>query len=147
MAGPFLAAGHSMGGRVALEIVRQAPDRVAGLGLLNTGVHPAAEGGAAKRQELVDLAYAKGNRALAGQWLPPMLSPNRVKDLRLVASLIEMVCRSTPEIFERQVGALLRRPDAREGLDRIACPAILASGTADGCSPLARHEEMARHRR
>ena len=61
----FALAGHSMGGRVALEIVRLAPGRVERLALLNTGIHGVREGEAERRQVLVDLAYRDGMAALA----------------------------------------------------------------------------------
>src|SRR5271157_4431539 len=56
----FAVAGHSMGGRVALEVFRMAPGRVERLALLDTGVHPRAAGEEAKRQELIDLARSRG---------------------------------------------------------------------------------------
>ena len=74
----FALAGHSMGGRVALAIIAEAPERVERLALLNTGVHPRRPGEAEKRQELVDLAYSAGMAAVAERWLPPMLAPRRV---------------------------------------------------------------------
>lgn len=140
--GPLVVVGHSMGGRVALEIVRLAPERVRALALLNTGVHPVREGEAEKRQELVDLARAHGMRALAERWLPPMVAASRRQDGDLMDGLTAMVCRSDVAAFERQVGALLRRPDARRHLEEIRCPTLLASGTLDAWSPLAQHEEM-----
>ena len=63
----FAVAGHSMGARVALELVRAAPQRVERLALLDTGTHPVREGEAEKRQELVDLAFREGMAALAAR--------------------------------------------------------------------------------
>src|SRR4051794_6153228 len=72
----FSVAGHSMGARVALEIVRAAPGRVERLALLDTGTHPVGAGEAEKRQALVDLARRDGMAALAAAWLPPMVHPD-----------------------------------------------------------------------
>jgi len=141
--GRFAVAGHSMGGRVALEIVARAPGRVERLALLNTGVHGRRPGEAEKRQELVDLAYAEGMAAAAARWLSPMLAPERVGDRALMDRLTAMVCRQTPDSFAGQIRALLNRPEAETGLSRISCPTLLLSGRQDGWSPLSQHEEMA----
>ena len=139
----FALAGHSMGGRVALEIVRRAPERVGALALLDTGVHPRRPGEAEARQALVDLAWNEGMTALARRWLPPMLHPDRVGDAALMERLTAMVCRATPAVFEGQVRALLDRPDATMGLGAIRCPTLVLCGRQDGWSPPAQHEAMA----
>lgn len=139
----FAVAGHSMGGRVAIEIMRQAPERVTRLALLNTGVHAVREGEAAKRQVLVDVAQSQGMEALAARWAPPMVAANRVSDTALMEEIAAMVCRATPEIFRRQVRALLNRPPAREVLAGIRCPTTIIGARQDGWSPLIQHEEIA----
>jgi pimeloyl-ACP methyl ester carboxylesterase len=139
----FALAGHSMGGRVAIEIMRLAPERVERLALLNTGIHEVREGEAAKRQVLVDLALAFGMEALAAQWAPPMVAPARVADAALMEEIAAMVCRATPEIFRRQIRALLNRPVVRDVLGAIACPTCVIGARHDGWSPLSQHEEIA----
>jgi pimeloyl-ACP methyl ester carboxylesterase len=139
----FAVAGHSMGGRVALEIVRRAPERVTRLAVLDTGTHPKRHGEAEKRQVLVDLAWREGMEALARQWLPPMVHPDRLNDAPMMQALTEMVCRATPEIFERQVRALLGRPDFGPLLPTIKCPTLVACGRQDAWSPLDQHEAIA----
>jgi pimeloyl-ACP methyl ester carboxylesterase len=141
--GPVNVAGHSMGGRVALEILRLAPERLTRLALLDTGVHGAREGEAAQRQVLIDLCRQEGMEALVRVWLPPMVHPDRVQDDDLVRPMAEMIRRATPEIFEGQVKALLNRPDATDYLPKIACPTAVICGRQDGWSPFPRHEEMA----
>lgn len=143
-AGPFAVAGHSMGGRVALEVVRQAPDRVVGLALFNTGVHAVKEGEAEGRARLVQIARTQGMRALAAEWLPPMMGapPDRVA--QLLPRLTAMIERATPDSFAGQISALLARPDAETVLPKIRVPTLLASGTRDSWSPLAQHEAMQR---
>src|ERR1700733_3045105 len=137
----FSIAGHSMGGRVALQIYRLAPQRVARIALLNSGYLPRAAGEAGqeeirKRGELVALAQSQGMHAMLRQWLPPMIDSRRINDTALVNSIIEMMSRKTPDIFAAQVRALLARPDASEVLEQIQCPTLLLTGREDGwCTP------------
>ncbi|MGO8830586.1 MAG: alpha/beta fold hydrolase [Steroidobacteraceae bacterium] len=140
----FAVAGHSMGGRVALELVRRAPRRVAGIALLNSGVHPARAGEAQSRGQLVQLARAEGMRALAAAWLPPMMGAPPERVAVLMPRLIKMVERSTPDGFAGQIDALLHRPDATPVLPTIKVPTLLLSGTNDNWSTLAQHKEMQR---
>jgi pimeloyl-ACP methyl ester carboxylesterase len=139
----FALAGHSMGARVALEIVRLAPDRVERLALLDTGTHPLRDGEVAKRRELVDLANGEGMAALATRWLPPMVHPDRVADEDLMRPLRAMVLRMTPAIHESQIKALLTRPDAEAVLPAIRCPVLVGVGRQDAWSTLAQHEAIA----
>ena len=137
-----------MGGRVALEIYRLAPHRVARIALFNTGYLPLAAGAAGeeetrKRAELVALAQSQGMHAMLRQWLPPMIDSRRINDTVLVNAIIEMMSRKTPEIFAAQVRALLARPDASRVLEQIRCPALLLTGREDGWSPPAQHAAMA----
>jgi pimeloyl-ACP methyl ester carboxylesterase len=136
----FSVAGHSMGGRVALEVYRMAPERVERLALLDTGIHPRRPGEEAGRQELVELARRDGMEAMAARWLPPMLHPNH---MALLAPLTAMVQRSTPETFGNQQRALLDRPDARTVLPAIHCPTLVLCGREDAWSPVVQHEEIA----
>lgn len=145
--GQFSIAGHSMGGRVALEVYRRAPERVARIALLNTGYLPLAPGLAGeeetrKRGELVSLAKSQGMRAMLREWLPPMIHSRRIDDTALVNAIMEMMSRKTPEIFASQVRALLARPDASPVLEQIRCPALLLTGREDGWSGPAQHEAM-----
>ena len=140
----FALAGHSMGGRVALEVWRQAPERVTGLALLNTGVHPTRESEYDSRGLLVRLARRQGMAALADEWLPPMMGapPDRV--LQVMPVLKAMVQRFTAESFAGQINALLQRPDARQVLPSITVPTLLLSGTNDTWSSLSQHADMQR---
>lgn len=140
-AGRLILIGHSMGGRVALEMARMAPGRVAGLALLNTGMHPKRDGEDAKRQAMIDLAHRQGMAALAAAWLPGMM--NGEPDPKLVAELTKMVCRMTPDIHERQLRALLSRPDATATLTYRG-PTLLVTGRQDVWSPIAQHQDIAR---
>jgi len=139
----FHLAGHSMGGRVAFEIARRAPERVASLIMLSTGADPLQPGESERRHALVAIADARGMEALASAWLPATVAPARLSDAPFMAALTQMVCRATPAIFARQIGALIHRPDARPLLPEIACPTLVMAGREDGYSPLANHRDIA----
>jgi pimeloyl-ACP methyl ester carboxylesterase len=144
----FAIAGHSMGGRVALEVYRLAPQRVARIALLNTGssARPSGEAGqeeVRKRGELVALAQSQGMHAMLREWLPPMIDSRRINDSALVSAITEMMSRKTPEIFSAHVRALLARPDASAVLEQIRCPALLLTGREDGWSTPDQHRAMA----
>jgi pimeloyl-ACP methyl ester carboxylesterase len=144
----FSIAGHSMGGRVALQVYRLAPQRVLRIALFNTGfsARPSGEAGeeeARKRGELVALAQSQGMRAMLREWLPPMIDSRRINDAVLVNSIMEMMSRKTPDIFAAQVRALLARPDSSAVLGQIRCPALLLTGREDGWSTAAQHAAMA----
>jgi pimeloyl-ACP methyl ester carboxylesterase len=141
--GPIIAVGHSMGARVAMEMVHLAPERIQKLALIDTGVDSRREGEEAKRQVLVDLAYAEGMGALADRWLPPMVHADRVDDQTLLAPMKAMVMRATPEQHQRQIQALLNRPNLVPRLADITCPTLVMVGRQDRWSPLAQHEEIA----
>ena len=141
----FSVCGFSMGGRVALKIMEIAPERVARLCLLDTGVGPVVEGEREKRQVLVDLARAHGNAALIDTWLPPMLHPDRQKDPAFIGPLGQMICRATPEIFARQQNALLTRDDARPLLPKINIPTYVVVGRQDAWSTVEQHQAFAAH--
>ncbi len=141
--GRLVLAGHSMGGRVAMEMARMAPGRIAGMALLNTGMHAKRDGEEAKRQAMIDLAHKQGMAALAATWLPGMMNAKATTDPTLMADLTAMVCRMTPAIHERQLRALLSRPDAAASL-AFGGPMLLITGAEDTWSPLSQHQDIAR---
>ena len=139
----FALAGHSMGGRVALEVVRRAPGRVERLALLDTGYEGPAPGEAEKRAVLVEQARREGIDAIAAAWGLPMLAPARRSDPLLTRAVFEMVGRMSPAIYAAQTRALLSRPDAGDVLRALACPTLILCGMQDGWSPPERHRRMA----
>ena len=143
----FALAGHSMGGRVAMEVLRHAPQRVAGVALLDTGYAPlpAGQAGAdetAKRQALLHLAQTQGVAAMARQWVQGMVQPARLADAALVDGIVAMMARKTAAHFAAQVSALLARPDAAPVLASLAVPTLLLCGAHDSWSPPAQHQQM-----
>lgn len=144
----FSVAGHSMGGRIAFEVFRLAPERVRRIAIFNSGVVPRASGGAGAAEEfgrrrLLDVARSAGMRAMALEWVKGMVAPARLADTVLVESIVRMFERKTPELFEAQMNALLGRPDATPLLSRIRCPALFLSGREDGWSTPPTHQKMA----
>lgn len=143
----FALAGHSMGGRVALEVLRLAPARVHHLALLDTGTHPLAEGAPGARERagrmaLLEIAERQGMRAMAEQWAKPMVHPSR-HGTRVFEAVLDMLSRSSPEQYAAQINALLNRPDAAPVLPSITCPTLVLTGREDLWSPPEQHERMA----
>jgi pimeloyl-ACP methyl ester carboxylesterase len=139
----FALAGHSMGGRVALEVLRTAAARVVGLALLNTGVHAVRDGEPQGRERLLRVAFEQGMRALGAEWLPPMMAAGP-RTAELMPRLMAMVERSTADSYAGQINALLNRPEALSVLPTIAVPTLLLSGSEDTWSPVSQHETMRR---
>lgn len=146
--GDFAIAGHSMGGRVAMEIFRRAPGRITAIALMDTGVAPLASGDAgaretAGRHELLAIARNQGMAAMAARWVAGMVWKPRLGEPALIQSIIDMFARSNAEVFAAQIAALLARPDASALLEQIRCPTLVLCGAEDSWAPAARHREMA----
>jgi pimeloyl-ACP methyl ester carboxylesterase len=146
----FDLAGHSMGGRVALEVMRLAPQRVRRLALLGTGYRAKDSGEAGaeelrKRQVLLDIARTQGVRAMAMEWVKPMVAPSRLSDTAFVEQIIAMICRKSEDIFKRQIKALIERPDASDVLSHIQIQTLVMAGAFDGWATPTQHEEIAKH--
>jgi pimeloyl-ACP methyl ester carboxylesterase len=144
----FALAGHSMGGRVALEVLRRAPGRLGALALLDTGVQPLAAGEAGEREaagrhELLAVAREQGMAAMARRWVQGMVWAPRRTDTALIESVIAMFARRGADTFAAQIRALLARPDAGGLLGAIRCPTLVLCGEQDGWSPAGRHVAMA----
>jgi pimeloyl-ACP methyl ester carboxylesterase len=144
----FALAGHSMGGRIAFEIIRRAPQRVTALAILDTGVAPLAAGEpgereAAGRYELLAVARERGMAAMAARWVQGMVWAPRLQDGELIQGVIDMFARRSADLFAAQIRALLGRPDASGLLAGIRCPTLVLCGQQDGWAPAARHVEMA----
>ena len=142
--GPLWVAGHSMGARVAMEMARLAPGRVARLALLDTGIHPRREAEMPKRRAMIALAHQAGMAALAVAWLPPMVHPDRLTDPALMGPLTAMVLRMDPALHERQITALVNRPDAGATIGAFTGPLALIVGREDQWSPVGQHQDIAR---
>lgn len=140
----FALLGLSMGGYVAFEILRRAPQRVTHLALCCTRAEPDAEASVQQRQALVARARAEGvavvARELAAGWIAPMA---RERD-RLIELVVAMAERTGIDGFARQQAAIAGRPDSRPGLGAITCPTLVVAGREDRLTPPAALEPIAR---
>jgi len=141
----FALAGLSMGGYVAQEIMRQAPERVTRLALLDTRARAEVPEETARRRELMQLAQRGRNFApVTNRMLPLMLHESRLKDAPLIKVIREMAQRTGIEAYLRQQNAIIARPDYRPMLPSITCPSLVLCGRQDRLTPLENSEEMAR---
>jgi pimeloyl-ACP methyl ester carboxylesterase len=145
----FALAGHSMGGRVALEVVALAPERVSRLALLDSGYEALAQGAAGEREKagryrLLEIAQREGMLPMAKDWARGMVHPARLTDLALMDAIHSMIVDAGVAKFEAQIRALLARPDRTRLLATLHMPTLVLCGREDNWSPLSRHEDMAR---
>ncbi len=131
----FALAGLSMGGYVAFEIMRRAPERVTRLALLDTRARLDPPESRARRFELIDIARRGGFAKLPSQMLAGQLHPDHVAVPQIAATVLAMAERIGPEAFIRQQRAILDRPDSRPGLAAIHVPTLVAGGRQDGITP------------
>jgi pimeloyl-ACP methyl ester carboxylesterase len=139
----FSLAGLSMGGYLAQEIMRQAPDRVTRLALLDTSPLPDTDEQAARRRGFIELARKGDFKGVTKRLLPLLIHPDRVNDAKLTQILIEMAGRVGSEAFIRQQKAIMTRPDSRRDLGLIHCPTVVMCGREDALTPPAVHADMA----
>jgi len=140
----FALAGLSMGGYVALEVMRQAPQRVTRLALLDSRARPETPDETERRQQLMKLAQSeRGFTPVTSRMLPLMLHPSRVKDAQLTKTIRDMAERTGVEAYLRQQRAIMSRPDFRPGLPKIKCPTLVLCGRQDQLTPLECSAEMA----
>ncbi|HEX7952201.1 MAG TPA: alpha/beta fold hydrolase [Burkholderiales bacterium] len=140
----FALAGLSMGGYVAQEIVRQAPQRVRKLALLDTRARGELPEETTRRRALMELAQRGRNfTPVTNRMLPLMLHASRVDDAALVKVVREMAERTGIEAYLRQQEAIIARPDFRTMLPGITCPTLVLCGRQDGLTPLENSEQMA----
>ena len=145
----FAIAGHSMGARVVLEVLRQAPERVTRVALLDTGYQARAGGSAGeeearKRHALLALARERGVRAMAAAWVQGMVHPARLSDAPLIDAILAMFERKSAEVFACQIHALLERTGASNVLAGVKVPTLILCGRQDAWAPVAQHEAMQR---
>jgi len=135
--------GHSMGGRIALEVFRKAPERVRRLALVSTGVHSLREGEREARGALQAIGHDDGYEALVDAWLPPMIAEANRDDPKIAGPLRDMCLRAGQEMFDAQIDALLERPEQQSLLGEIDCPTLVMTGGEDTWSGPAQHGAIA----
>jgi long-subunit acyl-CoA synthetase (AMP-forming)/pimeloyl-ACP methyl ester carboxylesterase len=144
----FALAGHSMGGYVALEIVRQASHRVDRLALLGTTARADTVDAGIRRIELMRLAVEQDMASIADLLLPLMIPSVRLDDRQLIATVRQMAEATGSDAFIREQAAITTRVDQRSMLTGIRCPSVVVVGEHDALtsSELAREmHESIRH--
>ncbi len=124
LAGRFALAGHSMGGRVALEMVRRGRERVSGLALLNTGIHPRSQQEPASRARLVAIAHEQGMDALAAEWAAADDGPRTSIDGPAHEKTRRDGDPVIPGRFRRANPGTVVRPDAAAVLPTVMVPTL-----------------------
>ena len=139
----FALAGHSMGGYIAFEIMRQAPQRVAKLALINTQARPDTPEATARRRGQMARAQSGGYRAVLDELFPGFVHPSRREDSGLRQLVHDMGEDVGADAFVRQQTAVMGRADSRPTLTAIACPTLVLTGDEDNTIPNALSVEMA----
>lgn len=139
----FALAGISMGGIVAMEIARRAPDRVIRLALMSTSPLPDTPAQATWREpQIVRASAGRLEEAMAEAMSPDNLAPGPTRDT-VMRLLLDMARGQGGEMFVRQSRALQRRPDAQRALQKLRIPTMVMCGAHDRLTPPKRHETMA----
>jgi len=139
----FALAGLSMGGYVALEVMRQAPERIERLALLDTQARPEAPEARERRLALMALAEKGEFMGVTDRLMPLLVHGSRMADAPLVELIKDMARNIGKEAFLRQQKAIMERPDSRDSLLKIRCPTLVLCGEHDLLTPRDRHEEIA----
>jgi len=139
----FALAGLSMGGYIALEIMRQAPQRVAKLALLDTAAGAEQPEQTLRRMDLIALAKRGKFRDITDTLLPLLIHPDRLGESALTNVIKSMAKNIGKQAFVRQQHAIMSRADSLGLLTGITCPTLVLCGRQDALTPVARHEEIA----
>ncbi|MFV0333231.1 MAG: alpha/beta fold hydrolase [Tropicimonas sp.] len=139
----FSLAGHSLGGVVAMEMLRRAPERIARLALMDcTALTETPQAAAGREPQIVAVRVGRLSALIREDLGPRSLAPGprRGETLDL---LVEMAEALGPEVFIAQSRALQRRPDQQKVLSGAKVPTLVLCGEGDVICPLKRHEFMA----
>ncbi|MFQ5785686.1 MAG: alpha/beta fold hydrolase [Alphaproteobacteria bacterium] len=139
----FALAGLSMGGYVALEVMRIAPERITRLALIDTSARADSPERSRRRSDLLALAERGRFRGVTPALLPFYLHPAHLENAAITGPIFAMATRLGRDVFTRQTRAVMTRPDYRPGLPKIACPTLVLCGREDQATPLEHSVEMA----
>ena len=139
----FALCGLSIGGYVAMEIIRQEPERVSRLALLNTHARADTDETRQFRRELMALAEQDGVGPVIDRLLRECIHPDRLADQALTATIRAMAHDVGKAGFLNQQHAMMARIDSRPSLAAIGCPTLVLCGREDELSPVELHHEMA----
>lgn len=143
MEGSFALLGFSMGGYVALEMMRLAPHRIKGLALVSTSSRADTAEKKAARQSLVDLSKIGKFKGVTPRLLPRFFSQTALGDEAKTSVVLKMGAQIGQENFMLQQQAIMGRRDQRPHLSAITQPAIVICGTLDVLTPPEDAKEMA----
>jgi pimeloyl-ACP methyl ester carboxylesterase len=141
-AGRLSIAAHSMGGYVALEMLRQAPGRIERVAFLCTNARPDSTESTENRKRLMAAAqedFPSVIRAL----MPKLLMAPHANDAAMTDTIVRMADRVGMDAFMRQERAIIARVDSRSHLAAIRCPTLVVAARHDAIMPLALLEELA----
>lgn len=141
--GDLVVAGLSMGGYIALEAARLAPDRVRGLGLLSTAADKDTEKKTKIRQDFIRLSSIGKFKGVTPRLLPQFLSPAALEDEALTHQVMMMAETVGQENFALQQAAIMGRRDQTEGLKNYPHPALVLCGMLDVLTPPEKSQKMA----
>ncbi|MDP3908568.1 alpha/beta fold hydrolase [Novosphingobium sp.] len=133
---------HAMGGFVAFEVLRRAPQRVRSLVLFSTLAPADLPAQTERRQGYIRLVEAGRFDQVVEERVPILLHPARREDEMLLGIVRRMARETGAERFLRQQRAIMTRPDSRPGLAAIPCPTLLVWGRQDGIATEAHQHEM-----
>lgn len=139
----FALAGLSMGGYIALEIIRQAPERVLRLALLDTAAVPELPEQTGRRNAQIAMARGGQFAQIPVLMLPKLLHPQHLSDETLVRIVRQMHEDCGADAFIRQQEAIKSRPDSRPHLAAIRCPTLVLVGDSDALTPPDNARELA----
>lgn len=139
----FALAGLSMGGYLALEVMRQAKGRVEKLALLGTNPGADTEERKKSRQELMELAKKGDFLGVTPRLLPRLIHASRLNDESLTSCIYAMAKRVGREAFFKQEEALIHRRSLWDELSAISCPTLILCGRDDLITPVSIHEKIA----
>jgi len=139
----FALAGLSMGGYIAFEMLRQAPERITRLALLDTSARADRPEQAKQREIAIGAARAIGVRACSAFILRHLVHPDRLADRPLTERILLMADATGVPAFVRQQTAIIGRPDNRPFLKEIKCPTLIIVGEQDAMTPVKVAQEMA----
>jgi len=139
----FALVGLSMGGYVAFEIMRQAPERVLKLCLLDTSARTDTPEQSERRRLLMDMSRAGQFQEVTPRLLPLLIHADRLHDTELATTVMAMAERVGAAAFYRQQTAIIHRIDSRPYLKNIRCPTQAIVGRQDALTPLEIMREIA----
>ncbi len=139
----FALAGLSMGGYVAMEIMRVAPERVERLALLDTQARADTPEASEQRRQTIAIAEGGGFAKIAAMQYPRLVAPARIDDTALQVVVRRMADATGAAAFVREQKAIMNRIDSRPSLAAVSCPTIVVVGSQDQLTPPHFAEEMA----